>query len=253
MILGKRVVVTGSRGIAAGIVRALDSRGISTFVIGGQAQDSERLADECGSVAGFAAIDLRDESATTSAFALAAEKLGGFTDVVGIVGGSGRVFGDGPIDQMSKSAWEQTLELNLTTAFLTAREAIKHFQNSGGGSVTLTSSVLATSPAPEFFLTHAYPVSKGAINSLVVALAAAYLKDNIRVNAVAPGLVATPMAARAAENPAIAAFTREKQPLQREQLPVTALVSAYLYLLENENVTGQVLTVDGGWSSVTNV
>lgn len=253
MASSKRVVVTGSRGIAAGLVRALHATGVSTFLLGGGESDSQKLQQECSTVVGYLPIDLRDEELLTAAFVTANEKLGGFTDVIGVVGGSGRSFGDGPIHEMSKKAWEDTLELNLTTAFLTAREAVRHFQKSGGGSVTLTSSALATSPSPEFFLTHAYAVSKAAINGLVTALASTYVTEKIRVNAVAPGLVATPMAARAAENPVIAAFTKAKQPLVGEQLSVDSLIGAYLYLLNNSAVTGQVLVVDGGWSSVTNV
>jgi NAD(P)-dependent dehydrogenase (short-subunit alcohol dehydrogenase family) len=141
----------------------------------------------------------------------------------------------------------------LSTAFLTAREAIRIFLRLGSGSLTLTSSVLATSPSPEFFKTHAYATAKSGINGLVTTLSAAYVQQGIRVNAVAPGLVATPMAARAKDNPEIVEFTKKKQPFVGNQLSVDAIVSAYLYLLENKFVTGQVITVDGGWTSVTNV
>ena len=165
-----------------------------------------------------------------------------------IVGGSGRSFGDGAIEDISKLAWDQTLDLNLTTAFLTAREAIKYFKNHGGGSLILTSSILATSPSPEFFRTHAYAVAKGGVNTLVKTLSAAYLTDSIRVNAVAPSLVATPMAARAAQNPEIAEFTKKKQPFAPSQLSADQVAAAYVYLMENQGVTGQIIEIDGGWS-----
>lgn len=245
----KRIVITGSRGIAEGLARALHSEKI--FLIGGLEEDSENLAKEHSQIVGFQAIDLRDEAAVESSFSEASKRLGGITDVIGVVGGSGRSFGDGPIVSVSKSAWDATLELNLTTAFLTAREAIKHIKENG--SVTLTSSVLATSPSPEYFQTHAYAVSKAAINGLVTALSAAYISKNIRVNAVAPSLVATPMAARAATNPEIIEFTKNKMPLVKEQLPVAEVVKAYLYLLNTSSVTGQVLNIDGGWTVISNV
>ena len=184
---------------------------------------------------------------------MAIAKLGGLDHAVSIAGGSGRSFGDGPIDSVSKLAWEQTLELNLTTAFLTAREAIKYFKQGDGGSLTLTSSVLATSPSPEFFQTSAYAVAKGAINTMVSTLSASYLQNKIRVNAVAPSLVATPMAKRAAENPAISEFTKKKQPLAPYQLPVEQVVAGYIYLIENNAVTGQVLEIDGGWSTISGI
>lgn len=202
---------------------------------------------------GYEPIDLRDELAVVNGFQEAIKSLGGLDHVVSIAGGSGRAFGDGPIESISKNAWEQTLELNLTTAFLTAREAVKYFKEAGGGSLTLTSSVLATSPSPEFFQTNAYAVAKGAINAMVATLSSSYLANKIRVNAVAPSLVATPMAKRAAENPEISEFTKRKQPLAPNQLPVGQVVAGYVYLIENNAVTGQVLEIDGGWSTISGI
>ena len=245
----KKVVITGSRGIAEGIARALSNERV--YLIGGLEEDSKALASELTQIVGYSPIDLRIETAVEDSFVKADAAMGGITDVIGIVGGSGRSFGDGPIDKISKSAWEATLDLNLSTAFLTAREAIRHIGENG--SITLTSSVLAVSPSPKYFQTHAYAVSKAAINGLVTALSAAYIDKNIRVNAVAPSLVATPMAARAATNPEIIEFTKEKMPLVKEQLPVAHVVQAYLYLLNNPAVTGQIITIDGGWTAITNV
>lgn len=245
----RKVVITGSRGIAEGIARALSDDKV--FLIGGLEEDSKALAAELPQIVSYSPIDLRIETAVEESFDQAKAAMGGITDVIGIVGGSGRSFGDGPLDTISKSAWEATLDLNLSTAFLTAREAIRHIGENG--SITLTSSVLAVSPSPKYFQTHAYAVSKAAINGLVTALSAAYIDKNLRVNAVAPSLVATPMAARAATNPEIIQFTKEKMPLIKEQLPVAHVVQAYLYLLNNPAVTGQIITIDGGWSVITNV
>ena len=251
--MSKRVLITGSRGIAAGLANKLGDAGYQIFLLGGEAQDSKSLSEKNAKIVGYSPIDLRDESSTEKGFAEAVSKLGGLDHVVSIAGGSGRTFGDGPIENISKLAWEQTLELNLTSAFLTAREAIKHFKVSGGGSLTLTSSVLATSPSPQFFQTNAYAVAKGAINAMVSTLSSSYLANNIRVNAVAPSLVATPMAKRAAENPEISEFTKKKQPLAPQQLPVDQVVAGYVYLIENKAVTGQVLEIDGGWSTISGV
>ena len=246
----RQVIITGSRGIAAGLAIALDSDLV--FLVGGQEEDSQRLCAAYPHIVGYEAIDLRDEGCVETSFKHAVEKLGGVSDVIAIAGGSGRSFGDGPLEHMTKDAWDKTLELNLTTAFLSAREAIKYFGESGG-SLILTSSVLSRSPSPQFFQTHAYAVAKAGINGLVTALSAAYLPRNIRVNGVMPGLVATPMAARAATNPEIVSFTEKKQPLVKDQLNVDSLVQAYVYLMNNSAVTGQMLVVDGGWTSVSNV
>ncbi len=249
--MAKQVIVTGNSGIAAALIRALDARGDAIYIVGGVDAESETLSNECKNVKGFSSVDLREEEQSVSAFTSAERALGKITDVVGIVGGSGRKFGDGRVEEISLDAWNRTLALNLSTAFLTLREGVKLLKKSGG-SITLTGSVLATSPVKEHFTTHAYATSKAALEGLVRVSAASYLEEKIRINAVAPGLVDTPMAKRAGEDPVVKEFTAQKQPLAGGQLPATALTSAYLYLIDNQFVTGEVLTVDGGWRSMAN-
>ena len=209
--------------------------------------------------AGWSAVDLRDEDATVAAFEAARKALGGLDAVVAVAGGSGRRFGDGALHEVGLDAWEQTLRLNLTTTFLTAREAIRAFLGRGGtgGSLVLTASVLASSPSPQHFATHAYAAAKSAIAGLTTTLAACYAPPGIRVNTVAPGPVRTPMAARAAGDPLISTYARRKQPLadgllNAEQvgraLCFLAVAVAVAVAADADAVTGQVLDVDGGWS-----
>jgi NAD(P)-dependent dehydrogenase (short-subunit alcohol dehydrogenase family) len=115
--MSKKVVVTGSRGIAAALVAQLSGKDYSIFIIGGEEQDCASLSTQFPQVVGYSAIDIRDEALVTDAFEQAVKQLGGMDHVVSIVGGSGRSFGDGAIEDISKSAWNQTLDLNLTTAF----------------------------------------------------------------------------------------------------------------------------------------
>lgn len=250
MALHRRIVISGSRGIAAEVIQACSERGYSVFILGGEEEESRTLAESITECAGFSAIDLRNESEVESAFALAKNQLGGITDVISIAGGSGRKFGDGSLENMSLSAWNQTLELNLTTAFLTLREGLRALSESGG-SITLTSSVLGSNPSPLRFGTQAYALSKAAINGLVHLAAASYVDKNIRINAIAPALVATPMSQRAIASSEITDYITKKQPLTRRALVPMELVSSYLYLLENSAITGQIITVDAGWSVVT--
>ena len=74
-------------------------------------------------------------------------------------------------------------------------------------------SVLGFSPSPKYFSTHAYAAAKAAIIGFSRSIAAYYAKDNIRINVIAPALVETPMAQRAANDEAILSFIKSKQPL----------------------------------------
>ena len=111
-------------------------------------------------------------------------------------------------------------------------------------------SVTTTDPAPELFATHAYAAAKGALTALMTTMAATYAPEGIRVNIVAPSLTKTPMAKRAADDPAILAYARRKQPLAGEMLDPDEVAQAAMYFLSDESraVTGQMLKVDGGWS-----
>ena len=110
--------------------------------------------------------------------------------------------------------------------------------------------MLASHPEPGKFATHAYAASKGAILSLMTTLASYYAPQKIRVNAVAPGLVRTPMSQRAQGDAEILELMRTKQPLAGDLLDADEIAKAALFLLSSDaaQVTGQTLTVDGGWS-----
>ena len=118
------------------------------------------------------------------------------------------------------------------------------------GTILAMSSALAQHPSAVHFSTHAYAASKGAIVGLSRALAAHYASHGIRVNAIAPSLVATPMSTRAQSDPAILAYLRQKQPLAGGPIDADAVTPVALHLLSRDArmITGQVVEVDAGWS-----
>ena len=249
-LAGKVCVVTGASGMAGDAARRFAEEGAAVWVI-------DRDGDRCQALGlPYAVADLRDEAATEAAFAAVRRAHGRVDALYAVAGASGRPLGDGPAHQLSLEAWEGTLALNATPAFLAAREALRIMldQEPGAaatrGSLVLMSSVLAARPAPALFATHAYAAAKAATIGLVRAMAAYYGEHGIRVNALAPALVRTPMSARAAADPASVAFAERRQPLVGGFLDPAEVTQAAVYLCSDESraVTGQVLAVDGGWT-----
>lgn len=253
------IVVTGSSGIAAAGARDLSRAGARVFVIGRTQETVEQLVAEVAEAGGSVAsaiADLTDEQATVDAFERCLAHYGRLDGLFAVAGGSGRRFGDGPLHELSLDAWDATFRLNGAPTMLAAREAVRAMlagepdRSGGRGSIVIVGSVLAHSPVPAMFGTAAYAAVKGAQISLVRMLAATYAPHGIRVNAVTPGLVATPMSLRAQEDEEIRAYASLKQPLAAGFLPADAVSQAGVFLLGDASryVTGQCLDVDGGWS-----
>ncbi len=196
--------------------------------------------------------DARNPQTVDRAIRTALTEFGPLDGLYHVAGGSGRRLGDGPLDQLSDQGWDQTLRLNLDSVFYSNRAAIQQFLRQGsGGSVVNMASVLADSPSPRFFATHAYATSKAATIGMARAAAAHYAPQNIRVNVIAPALVDTPMARRASNDPDIRHYVASKQPLDGGRIGLPADVDeAVVYFLSDDSrfVTGQVLRIDGGWS-----
>ena len=159
--------------------------------------------------------------------------------------------GDGPLHDLTDEGWRATLDLNLTSLFYSNRAAVRQFRaQKTGGSVLNMGSVLGWSPLPKYFSTHAYAAAKSAIIGLTKSCAAAYAAEGIRFNVLAPALVETPMARRAASDETILSFIKTKQPLHGGRIGQPGdLDAAAVYFLSDASrfTTGQVLAVDGGW------
>jgi NAD(P)-dependent dehydrogenase (short-subunit alcohol dehydrogenase family) len=255
---GRVVLVTGSTGIAAATAQRAGAEGAKVFVVSRDEDHARTLAERVPS-AGWAAADLRDESAIDAAVNAAVRRFGRIDAVFSAAGGSGRPFGDGPVHTMTGDAWDQTLALNLRSHALVASRVIRVMREQpldatdSRGSLLFLGTVLATHPVPEYFATHAYAAAKGGLISLMTTMAATYIEDKIRVNLLVPALTNTPMAARAAGDPTIVEYTARKQPLAGALLDPDDVALAALFFLSSESraVTGQSLAVDGGWSIVS--
>jgi NAD(P)-dependent dehydrogenase (short-subunit alcohol dehydrogenase family) len=251
---GRTVLVTGSTGMAESAARAIGAEGGRLFVVSRTEEHARALAESLG--ARWTAADLSREDDAERAIAESVEALGRLDAVFNAAGGSARAMGDGPLHEMSLEGWEAALATNATSQFLVCRAAVQQMlvQDPGTdgqrGAILNMSSVLAASPSPAHFATHGYAASKGAIEAFSISIAAYYARSGIRVNCIAPGLVATPMSARAQSDPEIMAYLEEKQPLARGAIDPDDVTPTALYLLSADArmVTGQVVAVDAGWA-----
>jgi NAD(P)-dependent dehydrogenase (short-subunit alcohol dehydrogenase family) len=186
-----------------------------------------------------------------SAMAKAVSAFGGVDGLYHVAGGSGRRWGDGPLHEISDEGWDATFKLNLTSLFYSNRAAVRQFlAQRTGGTILNIGSVLGFSPSPKFFATHAYATAKSAVVGFTKSCAAYYAPQGIRFNVLAPALVETPMAQRAANDETILAFIKTKQPLDGGRIGQPAdLDAAAVFFMSDASkfTTGQVLAVDGAW------
>jgi len=246
------VIIGGTTGLGLSAARACTKCGARVVVVGRSAESVARAAGELGSTAVAMVGDAIDSATAIEAVGRAKEAFGRFDALYHVAGGSGRQWGDGPLHELTDDAITQTLALNLTSLIKSNRAAVQAFLSDGTSGVVLNmGSVLGVSPAPHFFATHTYAAAKSAIIGFTKSCASYYASSNIRLNVIAPALVATPMSKRAIDNTDIEQYLGSKQPLCGGRFGAPQdLDGAVVFLLSDASryLTGQVIAVDGGWS-----
>jgi NAD(P)-dependent dehydrogenase (short-subunit alcohol dehydrogenase family) len=238
---GLAALVTGAgSGIGLATARVLAERGarVAAFDL-----DPSPAAPLLG-IAG----DVTDDGSVGAAVAAVAERFGRL-DVLVNNAGIGAV---GTVDANPIDEWRRVLDVNVLGIVRFVRAALPHLRRSPHASVVNTCSIAATAGLPDRAL---YSASKGAVQSLTLAMAADYARDGIRVNCVNPGTVDTPWVGRlldAAPDPrAERAVLEARQPLGR-MVTATEVADAIAYLASPRaaSTTGTVLAVDGGMAGL---
>ena len=237
-LAGQAVIVTGaSSGIGAAIARRLAGLGAGIVVNSASSvQAGTRIAAELGDAV-YVQGDIGDP-ATATALVAAAEQRWGRLD--GLVNNAG-VTVDVPladIDAVTVDHWEKVLRTNVIGTFLVSQAALPLLRRAADGWIVNITSVAGVRQTGSSL---PYAVSKAALNHLT-AIMAKHAGDGVRVNAVAPGLVATPWTEDWDERKAGVELVA---PLHRVATP-DDIAEACLALITTRYATGQTLVVDGG-------
>ncbi len=234
------VVLGASGGIGSELCRRLAARGARLTVAARDAARLQALAEEVGATAHpLDATRLGDVDACVKA---AVERHGRVDGVANLVGSLLLK----PAHSTTEEEWHAALGANLTTAFATLRAGAAAMTD--GGSVVLVSSVAARVGLVNH---EAIAAAKAGVAGLTLSAAATYAGRGLRVNCVAPGLVRTPLTARLTTNEASLKVSTAMHPLGRIGEPGdVARVIDWLLGPESTWVTGQVIGIDGGLSTV---
>ncbi|NDL64101.1 SDR family NAD(P)-dependent oxidoreductase [Acerihabitans arboris] len=243
---GKVAVVTGaSKGIGAGIAKSFAAAGASVVVnYASSREDADKVvAAIVGS--GGKAIAVQGDVASAldvqRIFSAARDAYGPLDVLVNNAG----VFAFGPLEEVTEAEFHRQFNINVLGTILSTREALKYFSPLGGSVINIT-SVVSTHPTPG---TTIYAATKGAIDTLTVGLSKELGPRGIRVNAVAPGGVATEGAAQAG----VLGSDFEKElvaqtPLGRFGQPADiAKVALFLASDAAAWLTGERISASGGW------
>jgi NAD(P)-dependent dehydrogenase (short-subunit alcohol dehydrogenase family) len=242
---GKVLFVTGGgSGLGEATARRFAAEGAAIAVVDLDGPNAERVAAELPNAIALT-VDVRDEEAVAAAIATAEERLGGIDVVFDNAGIDGL---QQPVHETELSNWEAVRGVNGDGMFIVLKHGIDALLRRGGGSVVITSSASALRARPRI---SAYTFAKAGIVGLVRSAAVEYADRNIRVNAVAPSAIYTPLVERFIERSQDPTATRERMETQNpiQGTPTPADVAAAVAFLASEDaawITGHTLPIDGG-------
>jgi NAD(P)-dependent dehydrogenase (short-subunit alcohol dehydrogenase family) len=235
------LILGGTGGIGSCLSRRLAAEGHRIAIAGRNKERVENLAKDLGAIPLLLdATNIAEVEAKAAEIKSELGRLDGIANCVGSILLK-------PAHLTREEEWAEVLKTNLGSAFAAVRAAAKTMKD-GGGSVALVSSAAARIGLPNH---EAIAAAKAGINGLTLSAAASYASVGIRINAVAPGLVRTPLTTRITSRPASEKASLSLHALGRLGEP-DDIASALQWLLSPEQswVTGQVIGVDGGLADI---
>ncbi len=243
-LTGKSALVTGGNGgIGLGMARGLAAAGATVAIAGRDRAKNAAALKELGGQGIAVEADIKDEKACRAMVEEAARKLGRLDILVNNAGTNIRK----PPQDYSLEEWKLVMDTNLTSAFVASQAAYPHLKR-GGGKIVNIGSMMSIFGAS---FVAAYGASKGGIVQLTRALACAWARDNIQVNAVLPGWIDTALTQRARKDIAgLHERVLARTPAGRWGEPGDlAGIAVFLCSPASDFITGTAIPVDGGYSS----
>lgn len=239
------IVTGGASGIGRATAYRFAEEGATVVVADVDAEggsETVRTIEDAGGEATFVRADVTDSDNVNAMVATAVDRYGGLDVLFNNAGIDGQVTS---ITSYEEATYDRVVDVNLKGVWLGTKFGVKAMVEDGGGSIINTSSIAGVFGIPGF---SAYAAAKGGIRLLTQTVALEYAADNIRVNAVAPGPVRTPMVERAMQEQEAEERFRSMEPMEGIAEP-EEVAAAVLFLASDDasRITGSTLPVDGGY------
>lgn len=243
-LAGKRALITAAgQGIGRATALAMAAEGAQVFATDVNGETLAALAADCDGVLETFRLDVRDDASVVAGVARAAPDI--LFNCAGFVH-------NGTIEQATDEEWDFAFDLNVRSMFRTIRAALPGMLERGGGSIiNMSSAASSIIGAPNRFI---YGATKAAVIGLTKSVAADYITQGVRCNAICPGTVESPslhdrLRATGNYEEAMKAFVA-RQPMGRiGKAEEIAALAVYLGSDESAFTTAQTHVIDGGWSN----
>lgn len=242
------LVTGGNSGIGRAAVLAFAKKGASVVFAARRAKEAEEtlaLAHALGTEVRFIRADVTVSSQVENLFR---ETLKNFGRLDYAFNNAGTENGIGPLWKLTEKDWDECMSVNLKGAWLCLKHEVEAMLKTGGGAIVNNASISGVCGISGGTI---YGASKSGIIGMTKAAAIEYAKTGIRVNAIAPGAVDTPMAERLfGSREAVERFAAQAHPMGRLIQP-EEVAETVIWLCSDQasSITGQILPIDGGYTA----